>query len=63
MAEVNKYFQDYQKKVNDFREALGEKDVAISVKKMSEDVLFKLVEHNDSLTVEQVMVIKEVIGG
>lgn len=63
LAEVNKYFQDYQKKVNDFREALGEKDVAISVKKISEDVLFKLVEHNDSLTVEQVMIIKEVIGG
>lgn len=63
LTEVNKYFQEYQKKVNDFREALGEKDVAISVKKISEDVLFKLVEHNDSLTVEQVMVIKEVIGG
>ena len=44
-------------------EALGEKDIAISVKKISQDILFKLVENNEALTVEQVMVIKEVIGG
>ena len=29
LAEVNKYFQGYQKKVNDFREGLGEKNVLI----------------------------------
>lgn len=63
LTEVNKYFQEYHKKVNDFREGLGEKEVTLSIKKINEDVIFKLIEHNEDLTIEQVMIIKEVIGG
>lgn len=60
LAQVNKYFAEYNKKMFDFRKDIGERSIKLTLKKASEDLLFKLVSANEVNT-SQAVNLREVL--
>lgn len=63
VVEINNYFLEFSNKVEDLRKKLGEKEVEISIKKISEDTFYNFISENNNLTGAQTMLLYEVLKG